>query len=227
MDVREIASMMDVSAVQAQSTLGDIDAVVDMALEFKVAAVFCLPAHVSYMRARLGSCSGVRLASVSGFPGGAETTRIKAETAKELVSLGCDEVDMVNNIAWLKAGDEAAYKADVAAVVEAAAGRPVKVILECHWLTDEEIMRGARWCADAGASWVKTGTGWAPTGATPERCALMKSAVGDRCGVKAAGGVRTLETLLAIYNAGARRFGIGVKTARGILEEASRAGAVN
>ncbi len=227
MDAREIASMMDVSAVQAQSTLGDIDAVVDMALEFKVAAVFCLPAHVPYMRARLGSGSGVRLASVSGFPGGAETTRIKAETAKELVSLGCDEVDMVNNIAWLKAGDEAAYKADVAAVVEAAAGRPVKVILECHWLTDEEIMRGARWCADAGASWVKTGTGWAPTGATPERCALMKSAVGDRCGVKAAGGVRTLETLLAIYNAGARRFGIGVKTARGILEEASRAGAVN
>ncbi|MGN0853632.1 MAG: deoxyribose-phosphate aldolase [Kiritimatiellia bacterium] len=212
--------MMDISAVRAQSTLADIDDVCAMARAFGVAAVFCLPAHVSYMRARLGTGTGVKLASVSGFPGGAETTRIKAETAKELVGFGCDEVDMVNNIAWLKAGDEAAYKNDVAAVVAAAQGRPVKVILECHWLTDEEIARGARWCAEAGASWVKTGTGWAPTGATVERCALMKRAVGERCGVKAAGGVRTLETLLQMYAAGTRRFGIGVKTARAILESA-------
>ena len=214
--------MMDISAVQAQSTLEDIDAVCAMAKEFGVAAVFCLPAHVPYMRERLGAGTGVRLASVSGFPGGAESTHIKVETAKELVGLGCDEVDMVNNIAWLKAGDEKAYKNDVASVVAAADGRPVKVILECHWLTDEEIVRAAKWCADAGASWVKTGTGWAPTGATVERCRLMKEAVGNRCGVKAAGGVRTLETLLAMHAVGTRRFGIGVKTARGILEEAAQ-----
>jgi len=222
MNASEIAGMMDISAVQAQSTLGDIDAVCELAKAFGVAAVFCLPAHVAYMRERLGTGSGVKLASVSGFPGGAETTHIKVETAKELVGLGCDEVDMVNNVAWLKAGDEAAYKKDVASVVAAAGGRPVKVILECHWLTDEEIARGAAWCADAGASWVKTGTGWAPTGATVARCRLMKQAVGDRCGVKAAGGVRTLETLLALHGVGARRFGIGVKTARAILEEAAR-----
>ena len=220
MTAADIAKMMDVSAVQAQSTRGDIDAACALAREFGAAAVFCLPAHVPYMRARLGTGTGVKLASVSGFPGGAETTRVKAATAKELVDLGCDEVDMVNNIAWLKAGDEAAYKDDVAAVVAAAGGRPVKVILECHWLTDEEIARGARWSAEAGASWVKTGTGWAPTGASVARCALMKRAVGSRCGVKAAGGVRTLEALLALYAAGARRFGIGVGTARAILERA-------
>lgn len=218
MTVKEIAGMMDVSAVQAQSTREDIDAVCAMAKEFGVAAVFCLPAHVPYMRERIGTGTGVKLASVSGFPGGSETTHIKVETAKELIGLGCDEVDMVNNIAWLKAGDEIAYKNDVASVVAAAEGRPVKVILECHWLTDEEIVRGAQWCVDAGASWVKTGTGWAPTGATVARCALMKRAVGDRCGVKAAGGVRTLETLLQMYDVGTRRFGIGVKTAREILE---------
>lgn len=220
MTAADIAKMMDVSAVQAQSTRGDIDAACALAREFGAAAVFCLPAHVPYLRARLGTGTGVMLASVSGFPGGAETTRVKAATAKELVDLGCDEVDMVNNIAWLKAGDEAAYKDDVAAVVAAAGGRPVKVILECHWLTDEEIARGARWSAEAGASWVKTGTGWAPTGASVARCALMKRAVGSRCGVKAAGGVRTLEALLALYAAGARRFGIGVGTARAILERA-------
>lgn len=222
MTAKEIARMMDISAVQSQNTLGDIDAVCEMAKEFGAAAVFSLPAHVPYMRKRLGDAPGVCLASVSGFPGGSETTHIKAETAKELVSMGCDEVDMVNNITWLKAGEEAAYKDDVAAVVAAAAGRPVKVILECHWLTDEEIVRASNWCAEAGASWVKTGTGWAPTGATVERCALMKKTVGDRCGVKAAGGVRTLEALLAMYDVGVRRFGIGVKTARSILEEAAR-----
>lgn len=225
MTVEEIAKMMDISAVQAQSTREDIDACCDMAREFGVAAVFCLPAHVPYMKRKLGAGTGVKVASVSGFPGGAETTHVKAETAKELVRLGCDEVDMVNNIAWLKAGDRAEYVNDVASVVDAAAGRPVKVILECHWLTDDEIVRACNWCADAGASWVKTGTGWAPTGATLERVTLMKRTVGDRCGVKAAGGVRTLDALLEMYAAGTRRFGIGVKTARAILEEAARRGA--
>ena len=169
MTVQEIAQMMDISAVQAQSTREDIEACCAMAKEFGVAAVFCLPAHVPYMRQALGRDTGVKLASVSGFPGGAETSHIKEETAKELVRLGCDEVDMVNNIAWLKAGDEKANKNDVASVVAAADGRPVKVILECHWLTDEEIVRAAKWCADAGASWVKTGTGWAPGRASGSR----------------------------------------------------------
>ena len=221
MTAKEIAAMMDISAVQAQSTREDIVNVCSLAREFGVAAVFCLPAHVPYMRECLGEGTGVKLASVSGFPGGAEATRIKAETARELVGFGCDEVDMVNNLAWLKAGDKASYVGDVQAVVAAAAGRPVKVILECHWLTDEEIARACEWCAEAGASWVKTGTGWAPTGATVERCALMKRTVGERCGVKAAGGVRTLETLLSMYEVGVRRFGIGVKTARNILDEAA------
>jgi deoxyribose-phosphate aldolase len=225
MTVREIAEMMDVSAVQAQSTLEDIDACCEMAREFGVAAVFCLPAHVPYMKRSLGAGTGVKVASVSGFPSGAETTRVKVETARELVRLGCDEVDMVNNIAWLKAGDRAEYINDVASVVDAAAGRPVKVILECHWLTDEEIARACNWCAEAGASWVKTGTGWAPTGATLERVALMKRMVGERCGVKAAGGVRTLDTLLEMHAVGTRRFGVGVKTARAILDEAAQRGA--
>lgn len=220
MRAEEIAAMMDVSAVQAQSTLEDIDRVCELALKCRPAAVFCLPAHVGYMRARLGEGTGIKLASVSGFPGGAETTRIKVETAKELVDLGCDEVDMVNNIAWLKAGNEKAYKNDIQSVVEAAAGREVKVILECHWLTEEEIRRASVWCADAGASWVKTGTGWAPTGATLSRCQIMKEAVGERCKVKAAGGVRTLETLEELYSVGVRRFGISVQAAQNILAEA-------
>lgn len=219
---KEVARLMDISAVQSQSTLADIDECCAMAREFGAAAVFCLPAHVAYMKSHLGDAPGVKIASVSGFPGGAELTETKADTARRLVDLGCDEVDMVNNIAWLKAGCESEYKNDVASVVAAAQGRPVKVIIECHWLTEEEIVRACNWCADAGAAWVKTGTGWAPTGATVERCRLMKETVGDRCGVKAAGGVRTLAALEEMYAVGVRRFGLGVKSARAILEEASR-----
>ena len=216
---KEVARLMDISAVQSQSTLADIDECCAMAREFGAAAVFCLPAHVAYMKSHLGDAPGVKIASVSGFPGGAELTETKADTARRLVDLGCDEVDMVNNIAWLKAGCESEYKNDVASVVAAAQGRPVKVILECHWLADEEIARACDWCAEAGAAWVKTGTGWAPTGATVERIALMAKSVAGRCKVKAAGGIRSLATLQALYDAGARRFGVGVNSARSILAE--------
>jgi deoxyribose-phosphate aldolase len=132
--------------------------------------------------------------------------------------MGCAEIDMVNNIAWVKAGQEDRYTADVRAVVEAAEGRPVKVILECHWLTEDEITRACQWCIAAGAAWVKTGTGWAPTGATLDNVALMKRTVGARCGVKAAGGVRDVQTLLALHARGARRFGISVLAVQGILD---------
>lgn len=215
----ELAKLMDISAVQAQNTHADIDECCRLAEEYGVAAVFVLPAHVPYLVKRLGTGRTTPIASVSGFPGGSETPRIKAATARELVEMGCDEVDMVNNVTWLKANERAAYVDDVAGVVAAAGGRPVKVILECHWLTDDEIARACNWCVEAGASWVKTGTGWAPTGATLERVTLMKKTVGDRCGVKAAGGVRTLATLQAMYDVGVRRFGVGVGSARKILDE--------
>lgn len=219
MTIREIARMMDVSAVRADSTLEEIRQSADVAKRFGCIAVFALPAHTPFLLERLAG-SGVIAGGVAGFPGGAETTSVKAAAARELVRMGCREIDMVNNLAWLKAGSRELYQRDVRAVVEAAEGMPVKVILECHWLGAAEIVRACEWCAEAGATWVKTGTGWAPTGATLENVALMKRAVGDRCGVKAAGGVRDLQTLLAMYGLGVRRVGIGVRTAEAILEAA-------
>lgn len=217
----EIARMIDVSAVRAESTLEEIRQAADIARTYNCAAVFALPAHSSLLIELLRD-STVLAGGVVGFPGGGDTTRIKAATAGELVDLGCAEIDMVHNIAWLKAGLRGPYVADVRAVVEAAAGRPVKVIFECHWLTPDEIERACTWCLDAGAAWVKTGTGWAPTGATLDNVTLMKRTVGERCNVKAAGGVRDLRTLLALHARGARRFGIGCHAARDILEAAKQ-----
>lgn len=216
MTAKKIAGMIDLSAVRADSTLEEIAQAAEMAGRYGFAAVFALPAHTPYLLDRLGD-SRVIAGGVAGFPGGAETTAVKAAAAAELVRMGCREIDMVNNLAWLKAGKRAAYRADVRAVCEAAGGCPVKVILECHWLTDEEIVRACEECVEAGAAWVKTGTGWAPTGATAENVALLKRTVGERCGVKAAGGVRDLDTLLALHARGARRFGIGVRTAQAIF----------
>jgi len=221
MTTKEIAKMMDVSAVRADSTLDEVRQTAEMARKYGCIAVFALPAHTPRLIEWLGD-SGVFAGGVVGFPGGAETTSIKAATAVELVRMGCREIDMVNNLAWLKAGEMRPYEQDIRAVVQAAEGRPVKVILECHWLTPDEIARACEHCAAAGASWVKTGTGWAPTGATLENVTLMKRTVGARCGVKAAGGVRDLATLLTMYDRGVRRFGIGCRTASAILDAAKK-----
>ena len=217
----EIAAMIDVSAVRAESTLEDVQHFRRGSYTDTAASVFlrCLPTHLTCSSFLMGVKHLQEV--LSDFPGGSETTATKCATAAELVRMGCAEIDMVNNITWLKAGNKKDYIEDIRAVVEDSNGLPVKVILECHWLTDDEIVRGCEWSVEAGASWVKTGTGWAPTGATLENVTLMKQTVGERCQVKAAGGVRDLETLLAMYDRGVRRFGIGGKTAEAILDEAA------
>jgi len=223
MTTNEIAKLMDISAVRADSTMEEIKESAELAKQYGCICVFALPAHTPYLISQLGG-STVFAGGAVGFPGGAETTATKVVVAKELVSMGCREIDMVNNIAWLKANNKGAYVNDVRSVIQASGGLPVKVILECHWLTSDEIVRACEWCVEAGASWVKTGTGWAPTGATLENVTLMKQTVGERCQVKAAGGVKDLQTLLAMHERGVRRFGIGVRTARVILEGAAASG---
>ena len=165
----------------------------------------------------MGNDPVTRVAATVGFPDGGATTAGKVQETRDQLEMGCREFDMVNNIAWLKGGKDARYRDDIRAVIDAAGGHPVKVILECHYLTNDEIVRACQLCVAAGAAFVKTGTGWAPTGATLENVTLMKQAVGNRCGVKAAGGVRDLDTLLAMHRLGVTRFGIGVRTARLVL----------
>jgi deoxyribose-phosphate aldolase len=214
---QEIARMIDLSCVQAQHSMEDLDFMVETAKKYSCICVFSLPAHTSYLIDQVSDREDILVGGVVGFPGGGSTTKMKVLEAKELSTMGCDEIDMVINIPWLKSRALDLVKADIEAVRDAA-GKPLKVIFECHHLSDDDIKVACEVCCDAGVTFVKTGTGWAPTGATLDNVSLMKSCVGNICEVKAAGGVRDLGTLLAMVDAGVSRFGIGVKTAISILE---------
>jgi deoxyribose-phosphate aldolase len=216
MNPSELANMIDLSCVQAQSSLEQLDAMLKSAIEHQCAAVFALPAHTPHLVEGLSEHGNIIVGGVVGFPGGGTTTKSKVHDAQELSAMGCGELDMVINIAWLKAKQVNRVRDDIKAVLEAG-GLPLKVIFECHHLNDDDIKLACEICCDVGVAFVKTGTGWAPTGATYHNIELMKSCVGDQCGVKAAGGVRDRETLLKMVELGASRFGIGVKTAESIL----------
>jgi deoxyribose-phosphate aldolase len=216
----QIPGLIDVSALKADTTERDVRELVDAALTRRFIAVFALPCWVPLVRKLISGPAGVSIGGVVGFPTGAELTSVKAAQTEKLLELGCNEIDMVINIGMLKSGTDDAAAEDIAAVIKAASGLPVKVILEGAYLTEEEIRRGCRIVADSGAAYVKTGTGWASAATTLEHIRIMKSCVGDEIKIKAAGGIKDLETVHAMYEAGVSRFGIGLKSALAILEEA-------
>jgi deoxyribose-phosphate aldolase len=162
------------------------------------------------------------LGGAVGFPGGGETTNMKTAQARELIGYGCNEIDMVINVGFIKSGLYEKARDDIRAVKQAIETIPLKVILECHYLSEDEICRASELAVEAGADWVKTSTGWAPTGATLENISLIKKTIGNSAKVKAAGGVKDLSTLLRMADLGAERFGIGSRTVVAIFEEYTR-----
>lgn len=155
----------------------------------------------------VGELSGTRVGvcSVAGFPLGA--TRAKPAEAARAVAEGASEIDMVGATGLLKSGDVSGYRDDIAGVVSAVAGRPVKVIIETCLLTEDEKVLACRLCEEAGAAFVKTSTGFSRGGATPADVALIARTVGGRLGVKASGGITTLDRALEMLAAGATRLG--------------------
>ena len=150
---------------------------------------------------------------VVGFPLGAATTRAKAAETREAIANGADEIDMVVNLGLLKSGDHNAVFDDIRGVVEAAGGRPVKVILETHLLTREQKIATCALSKAAGAAFVKTSTGFSGGGATVEDIRLMRQVVGPDMGVKASGGVRNTADAHAMIGAGATRIGASASVA--------------
>lgn len=164
------------------------------------------PTYVA-QAASLVEGSDVHVCTVVGFPSGAHTSAVKAYETRTAVDDGADEIDMVMNLASAKAHDWAAVENDIRAVVEAAQGRIVKVILETCVLEDDEIVAACTAARAAGADFVKTSTGFAGGGATTHAVQLMRETVGPDMGVKASGGIRTAADLDAMVAAGATRIG--------------------
>lgn len=204
--VDQVAKMIDHSLLRPELTRPDIEDGLAIAIRYRTASVCLRPADVAKGVAALRGTT-VLAGTVVGFPHGSTTTAAKARETAELVSLGAQEIDMVIDIGRLRGGDPGYTQDEIAAVVEAAQGRPVKVILENAYLTDQEKVAGCKAAEAAGAAFVKTSTGFAPGGATAEDITLMRRCVSAGVRVKAAGGVRTLDRLLELHRLGATRFG--------------------
>jgi deoxyribose-phosphate aldolase len=189
-----------------------------LAARYQVASVCCRPADVP-RAVELLAGTGVAVGTVIGFPHGGSTTAAKVFEAEQALREGATELDMVINIGALRSGRDAYVRDEIAAVVTVAhaAGAIVKVIMENAYLDDDQKVRGCKLAEAAGGDFVKTSTGFAPTGATHEDLALMRRSVSPRVGVKAAGGVRTLDGLLAVMELGVTR--IGATQTAAILDE--------
>jgi deoxyribose-phosphate aldolase len=203
-----IAAMIDHTILKADATRTDVVKVCREARQYSFASVCVNPYWVPLVRAELTG-SPVKVCTVVGFPLGATSTEAKVAETVAAVRAGAQEIDMVINIGALKSGDLDAVRNDIAEVVRAshAGGAIVKVILETALLDDNQKAVASTLCKLAGADFVKTSTGFSTSGATAQDVALMRSVVGARMGVKASGGIRTLEDLKTMAAAGASRVG--------------------
>jgi deoxyribose-phosphate aldolase len=202
----ELASRIDHTQVKPYATQLDIAELCDEAARLDLFAVTVNPAWVAYCVKRLAKTDVLVNATV-GFPLGANTPLIKVAETEECIRNGAKEIDMVINIGALKSGAHDYVAKEIRAIVRAAGDAPVKVIFETAYLSQDEKLIACRLSEEVGAAFVKTSTGFASSGATVADVRLMREAVGDRLGVKAAGGIRSLRDARAMIEAGANRLG--------------------
>jgi len=205
---KDLAEYIDHTLLRPDASEADIDRLCDEAVEYGFAAVCINPVWVPRAAGHLRG-AGVTVASVIGFPLGANTPEIKAMEARRALRDGAREIDMVINIGALKSGDQDFVQRDIAGVSDACreVGALNKVIIEAAYLTDEEKVIACRLAQMGRADYVKTSTGFGPGGATVFDVALMREVVGDKMGVKAAGGIHTAEEVREMITAGATRIG--------------------
>lgn len=212
-----IAKMIDHTLLKPETTKDAVISLCREAADYNFASVCVNPTWVTLAAEELKNAEAV-VCTVIGFPLGASTPEVKAFETKNAIENGAAEIDMVMNIGALKGGDYDLVERDMRAVQEAAQGKALtKVIIETCLLTDEEKEKACEIALAAGLDFVKTSTGFSTGSATVEDVALMRKAVGDRAGVKASGGVRSLADAEAMIEAGATRIGAsaGVKIVKG------------
>lgn len=217
----DISKMIDHSLLNPTLTMRDLEAGCELAVAYDVASVCILP----YALARSGELlrgSTVKTSATIGFPHGGHTTAIKRAEAERAIADGCQELDMVVNISAVLSGDWDYVRKDIAAVIDVAhaAGSQVKVIFENCYLNDEQKIELCRICSDLNADWVKTSTGYGTGGATHDDLKLMRKHAAPHVQVKAAGGVRDLDALLAVRALGVSR--CGASRTKEMLDECRR-----
>lgn len=209
----QLASFIDHTVLKPDARAGAIETLCREARQFGFAAVCVAPRWVP-LAASLLKDSGVRVATVIGFPHGDTLSRAKAEETRAAIEAGADEVDMVISVGAALDGDWDYLRADIGGVVGAAQGKAkVKVIMENAFLSPAQIGQACRAAKEAGADYVKTSTGFASSGAKVEEVRLMREIVGTQMGIKAAGGIRDLEMALLMIDAGATRLGCSASIA--------------
>ncbi|MDP7637358.1 MAG: deoxyribose-phosphate aldolase [Phycisphaerae bacterium] len=211
-----LAAIIDHAVLSPAATLCDLRDGCELAARYHVASVCVRSCDVAPATEFLAGAP-VAVGAVIGFPHGGSDSSVKAAEAVRAVDEGAGELDMVINISHLREQRIDEVRSDIAAVVRPAAGRPVKVILECCYLDQAQMAAGCRAAAEAGAAFVKTSTGFGPSGATVEDVRFLRRQVGNRLGVKAAGGIATLVDALAMIRVGASR--IGTSKTNSILKE--------
>ena len=208
MDIQTILSEVDHTVLAPTSPAAKFAECCDFAAAHHCASVCICPFYVKEAAARLRG-TGVAVCTVIGFPHGTHATAAKVAETRIAIDDGADELDMVVNVSKVKDGDWDYVRSDIKAVLDAVhgAGKLLKVIFECCFLTDEEKIRLCEICTELGVDFVKTSTGYGTGGATVADVALMKAHVGPNVRIKAAGGIHSAEQLLALREAGAVRFG--------------------
>jgi len=220
MHAGELAARLEHAVLAPQATSQDLAEGVRVATRWKVRALVVKPCHVAEAARQL-SGTGIKTVAVVGFPHGGSTTAAKVAETREAVARSADEIDMVIDIGALRGRQTGTVFFDIRSVVEAAAGRAVKVIIETAYLTDAEKRLACRLAARAGAAYVKTSTGFAPKGATAADVALLRRILPHWMKIKAAGGIKTYIDALALLRAGADL--IGTSHTEAILRDAGAA----
>ena len=206
------SKFIDHTNLKQDASINDIKTLCEEAIKFDFMSVCINPCFVKYAHDVLLD-SEVKVCTVIGFPLGANTTKTKVYETKQALKDGADEIDMVINVSALKDKKYDYVKNEISKIKKVCKSKILKVILETCLLTDEEIVKACELSLEAKADFVKTSTGFSKGGATVEAVALMRKTVGDKCGVKASGGVKTFEDMQKMIDAGASRIGTssGVK----------------
>ncbi|MEA4895581.1 MAG: deoxyribose-phosphate aldolase [Oscillospiraceae bacterium] len=219
MTKREVAQMIDISAVRTHHGLADIEEIVSYAKEYSFINVHVLPNWISTLAPMIKDVPDVYVGSPCGFPSGGHSTEVKLCEARQMIADGVQEMDIVMNVGRFKSGQYDYVLNEVKQIVALKKDyMKTKILIELNCLTNDELPKACEIVMESGADFLKTGTGWVPGNANIERIRKIKKIVGNNVKIKAAGGIRTREEFDRLYDIGVERFGINTQSAIEILK---------